>query len=510
MSTDENLLTDSPAQRTGILITTMFASSLPTVNITVVNVVLPQMRGDLSAGIEEISWVLTATLIAMAISMPTAGWISNRFGARQSALAMTLAFTLSTAMLGPASTLEEVILWRFCQGLFGGLIPSLSMMIVLNSYPQRQHSIALALWAGGIMIGPIVGPVLGGYLSEVHNWRLAFLFMVPWGIIAYVAQLAILPATPKQTNLKMDWFGFLTLAVALASAQLMLDRGNRLDWFDSREIVVWALVFGFAFYLFIVHSVTARQPFIDLRIFVDRNFLIGSAFMFVNGGLTFASLMLLPTLLGDLRDVPALTIGILLTPRSVGFIFGTYVLGRLVKIMDPRLMLMLGYVVNAWAFWYMSQFNLTVGTVEVYIAGMLLGLGEGIAWTPLVTITFSSLSQEIRGYGVAMFHSFRFFASGVGISVAVAILTRSMQTNRAELSEHLTPFNEIMRFPENGGLWSLDRLSGLATLENEMMRQAGMISYVNDFWMLMIAALLIMPFALLARPAWARPVKSRD
>lgn len=501
----ERLLAESPAQRTAILISTMFASSLPTVNITVVNVVLPQMRGDLSAGIEEISWVLTATLIAMAISMPTAGWITNRFGGRQSILVVTLAFTISTGMLGPATTLEEVILWRFCQGLFGGLIPSLSMVILLNSFPQQQHSRALALWAGGIMIGPVIGPVIGGYLSEIHNWRLAFLFMVPWGVIAYLTLLAFIPFTPKHANLRLDWIGFLTLAIALASAQLLLDRGNRLDWFDSQEIVVWTVISGFSIYLFVAHSVTTRQPFIDLRIFSDRNFLIGAAFMFVNGALTFASLMLLPTLLGDLRDVPAETIGILLTPRSLGFIFGTYVIGWVAKFVDPRLMLMLGYVVNAWAFWYMAQFNLTVGTTEVFIAGILLGLGEGIAWTPLVTITFSSLSQELRSYAVAMFHSARFFASGVGISLAVMVLMRSMQTNRAELNESLSHFSENSEFSGITVLWNLDHLGGLAALENELIRQATMISYVNDFWLFMIAALLVMPLALLAKPIWTRP-----
>ena len=497
MNGEEKLLTDSPVQRTAILISTMIASSMSTTNITVVNVVLPQMRGDLSAGIEEISWVLTATMIGMAISMPTAGWVGNRFGSRQSLLALTLAFTLSTAMLGPANSLEEVVLWRFCQGIFGGLLPSLSMVVVLSSFPQRQHSMALAFWAGGIMVGPIVGPVLGGYLSELHNWRLAFLFMVPWGIVSYLMLFAILPSTPKQANLRFDWFGFVALSVALVSAQLVLDRGNRLDWFESDEIIVWAILCGLAFYLFLAQSVTIRQPFIDLRIFVDRNFAIGSVFMFVNGALTFAPLMLLPTLLGDLRDVPAETIGVLLTPRSVGFIIGTYVLGRLIKIMDARLMLALGYAVQAWAFWYMSTFNLSVGTTQVYVAGTILGLGEGIMFTPLVTITFSSLAPEIRGYGVAVFHSIRFFASGVGISAAVALLARSMQTNRAELNEFLTPFNEVMRFPENAGLWSLSDLDGLATLEGELVRQATMISYINDFWILMIGTLLIIPLALL-------------
>jgi len=497
VSDEEQLLTDSPLRRTAILVTTVLASTLPTINITVVNAVLPQMRGDLSAGIEEISWVLTATLIAMAISMPTAGWVSNRFGSRQSVLAMTLAFTLTTAMLGFAGTIEEVVFWRFFQGFFGGLVPSISMVIMLNAYPKRQHSMAIAFWAGGIMIGPVIGPVIGGFLSEIYNWRLAFVFMVPWGLIAYLTLTAVLPATPKQANLRLDWFGFLTLATALASAQLLLDRGNRLDWFESNEIVTWGVLCGFSFYLYLVHSVTTRQPFIDLRVFGDRNFTIGCIFMFISGGITFAPLMLLPTLLGDLRDVPVETIGILLTPRSVGFVFGTYVLGRLIKVLDARLMLACGCAVQASAFWYMSTFNLTVGTTEVYIAGMILGLGEGISFTPLAAITFSTLSAQLRSYAVAVFHSCRFFASGVGISIAVALLTRSMQTNRAELNESLSSFNELMRFPENIGPWSLSTVDGLASLEFEMVRQAAMISYVNDFWILMIIALLIIPLVLL-------------
>ena len=207
MSDEEQLLTDSPLQRTAILVTTVLASTLPTINITVVNAVLPPMRGDLSAGIEEISWVLTATLIAMAISMPTAGWVSNRFGGRQSVLAMTLAFTLATAMLGFAGTIEEVVFWRFFQGFFGGLVPSISMVIMLNAYPKRQHSMAIAFWAGGIMIGPVIGPVIGGYLSEIYNWRLAFVFMVPWGVIAYLTLTAVLPHDSKtgKSETRLVW-----------------------------------------------------------------------------------------------------------------------------------------------------------------------------------------------------------------------------------------------------------------------------------------------------------------
>lgn len=493
----EELLTDSPVRRALILATTMMATSLMTTNITVVNVVLPQMQGDLSAGIEEVAWVVTAAIIAMAISMPMAGWVGNRFGGRQSVLAMTLMFTVSSAMLGPAGTLEEVIFWRFWQGAFGGLIPSLSMVLVLNAYPRRQHATALAIWAGGVMFGPIAGPTLGGYLSDLYSWRLAFLFMVPAGILTFAALAAVLPPTPKQPLNRLDWVGFLTLSVCFASVQLMFDRGNRLDWFESGEIILWAVLGCFSFYLFIVHSLTTRHPYIDLRIFTDRNFAIGCVFLCVSGALTFAPMTLLPTLLQRLRDVPLETIGLMLTPRGVGFLFGTYVLGALIRILDARLMLAVGVAGQALAFWYMAQFDLSVGPAEVYIGATLLGIAEGVMWTPLATITFSTLAAHLRGYGVAVFHSGRFFASGVGISITIAVLTRTTQANRAELNEHLTPFNEIWNRPEYDVAWNPDTLAGLARVNEELVRQATMIGYLNDFWMLMVAALLTIPLVVL-------------
>jgi DHA2 family multidrug resistance protein len=500
--TDETTtIVDSRLQRAFILISLTFSSALPTLNVTVGNAVLPQMRGDLSAGLEEISWVLTATMVCTAIAMPTAGWFGMRFSQRRALIVCIVAFTLASAMLGFADTLGEVVFWRACQGLFGGPISPLCIPVILSTYPKRDHGMAMALWAGGVMLSPIMGPPLGGYLTALYDWHLTFVFMVPLGILTYFLVVWAIPDSQKRADLRFDWMGFLALSTAVAATQIMLDRGTRLDWFESGEITIWALVAAGAFYVFLIHSLTTRQPFMDLRIFQDKNFSIGCTCLLVSGVLTFAPLMLLPTLLGDLRSVPVETIGLMLMPRGLGFVLGTFVLGRLIKVIDSRVMLALGFLIEAAAFWYMTTFDLTIGLFEVFIAGVVLGTGEAVMWTPVAAITFSTLAPHRHAYGSAIFQFGRFFASGMGISAAVIVLSRSTQSNHATLSEFISPFNETIRTQKYAAFWDISSVEGLARLDAELTRQAAMIGYINDFWLLMVLTLAVMPLILfLDRP----------
>lgn len=499
--TDSHTVTASPLRRILILVSLTFAAALPTLNVTVGNAVLPQMRGDLSAGLEEISWVLTATMVCTAIAMPTAGWFGMRFSQRRALIVCIVAFTLASTMLGFADTLEEVVLWRACQGLFGGPISPLCIPVLLSTYPKRDHGMAMALWAGGVMLAPIMGPPLGGYLTALYDWHLAFGFMVPLGVVTYFFVVGALPESQGRSELRFDWMGFLALSIAVAATQIMVDRGTRLDWFESNEITMWALVAAFAFYIFLVHNLTTRQPFVDFRIFRDKNFVIGSTCLLVSGILTFAPLMLLPTLLGELRGVPVETIGFMLMPRGIGFVFGTFVLGRLIRIIDPRMMLAIGFLIEAIAFWYMTTFDLTIGLPEMFVAGVVLGAGEAVMWTPVATITFSTLAPHLHAYGSAIFQFGRFFASGMGISTAVIILSRSTQSNHATLSEFISPFSKVLHFREYADLWDISSAEGLARIEGELTRQASMIGYLNDFWLLMVLTLAVMPLILfLDRP----------
>ena len=510
--TDESTTTvDSRLQQTFILLSLTFASALPTLNVTIGNAVLPQIRGDLSAGLEEISWVLTANLVATAIAMPTAGWFGMRFGQRRTLIGSVIGFTIASSMLGFVDSLEGVVFWRAVQGLFGGPIPPICMPILLRSFARSEHGWVMAVWSGGVMLAPILAPPLGGYLTELYNWRFAFLFMVPVGIVTYFLVFAAINESRRNLDLRLDWFGFLALSVSVGATQLLLDRGNRVDWFESPEIIVFAVVAGAGFYVFLVHCLTTRQPFVDLRIFLDRNYAVAFACWCVSGILTFAPLMLLPTLLGRLRDVPVETIGIMLMPRGVGFVIGAVIVARLIRVMDARVLLAFGLASQVPAFWYMSTFDLGVGLPEIFIAGSILGLGEAFTWTAVATIGFSTLTPGLQGYGAAIFQFGRFFLSSVGISLMVTVLARSTQVNHASLSQAISPFNETLRVTNQSGLWNIDVLQGLARLESELTRQATMIGYLNDFWLLTLLAAGVVPLVLLLkRPGRERTEAAED
>ncbi len=492
---------DSAFRRTVILFSVIVAGALQTLSATIANAVLPQMQGDLSAGLEEISWVLTATMVGTAIGMPAAGWLGMRFGRRRSLLVALGVFTFASAALGVATSLEEVVFWRAVQGLAGGPMLPLSMPILLDVYPKKSHGMVMGFWAGGSMMGAVLGPPAGGVLAEIYNWRLAFVCMVPAGLLALYAIALTVPRFQTRPNLRLDWLGFLALAACLASTQFMLDRGNRLDWFESREITTWGVVASAALYLFVARCSYARQPFIDLRVFRDKNFAICAVCMVVAGVTSFAALMLLPSLLGRLQNLPLETVSLMLTPRGVGFMIGIFVLGHLVKVMDERLMMALGFCLQGVAFWYMTTFDLTIGLYEVFIAGMWMGMGEAVIWIPLSVLAFSRLSPGLVDYGAAVIHSSRFFGGGIGISAGVTVLARSTQANRAELNEHLSPFRQSFDIAGSQGVWDLSNLQGLMQLDIELFRQASMIAYVNDFWALTIAALIVLPLILfLDRP----------
>ena len=491
---EQSMVIDSPFRRTFILISVTVAGALQTLNVTVANAVLPQMQGDLSAGLEEISWVLTAAMVGTAIGMPSAGWLGIRFGRRRSLLVSLAIFTFASGALGFATSLEEVVFWRAVQGLVGGPMLPLTMPILLEVYPRKHHGMVMGFWAGGSMLGAVLGPPVGGILADIYNWRLAFVFMVPAGVIAVYMIALTVPRFPRRPSLRLDWIGFISLATSLSSIQIMLDRGNRLDWFESRETTTWAVIAVIALYVFIARCTYARQPFIDLRIFLYKNYAICTFCMVIAGVTSFAGLMLLPSLLGRLQDIPLETVSLMLTPRGIGFMIGTFVLGHLIKVIDARAMMALGFAIQAAAAWYTTTFDLTVGLNEIFIAGMGLGMGEAVLWIPLAILAFAPLEPGLRDYASAVIHSSRFFGGGLGISAGVTILARSTQANRAELNEHLSPFNETLSVTASQGIWDPSSIQGLMRLDVEVFRQASMIAYVNDFWALALAAVVVLPF----------------
>ncbi|MBH64068.1 MAG: hypothetical protein CL569_16800 [Alphaproteobacteria bacterium] len=492
----------SAVERWIILSVLAFASGLAMLSLTIANAILPQMQGDLSAGFEEISWVVTATMTATAIAMSAAGWISSRLGQRRALIICGIGFTISCAMLGVADGLGEVIFWRACQGMFAGPIPPMSITVVLNIFPMREHGPATMGMTAGYALAPSMGPVMGAYLTDIYSWHVAFTFMALLGVILLLLIMAKIPAMDRRPGLRLDWFGLLTLAIALGAAQWTLDRGNHEDWFESPEILTSAIIVGFATYLFLAHSLTTRQPFVDLRIFLDKNYVIALIFWSVAGVLEFVPLVLMPTLLGRLQEMPVEIVGILLAPRGIGFMFGIIIFVSLVKFVSSKTLLMVGMSFHIPALWYLSTFDMTVGLEQFVYAGILLGIAESITFSGATTIGFSTLALDLRGYGSAIFFCGRFFMTSAGISIFVTLLSRSTQSNHASISEFVSPFNQALPLINKAVFWDTSSLSGLARLDGEITRQSVMIGYLNDFWILLVLSIAVMPLILLIdRPA---------
>jgi MFS transporter, DHA2 family, multidrug resistance protein len=485
---------DTALQRALVLLSVILATTLYATTLTIANVALPQMQGDLSASIDQIAWVLTFNIVATAIATPPTGWLAARLGRKRLLVGAVMGFTVSTLLCGLASSLPELILWRTCQGLFGAPLVPLSQAITLDTFPRRQHGTAMALWGVGVMLGPILGPTIGGYMTELYNWRWVFFVVVPFGIVAVLGCLAFVPDSTREPGRRLDWFGFIALSVAVAATQLVFDRGQRLDWFESGEIMLWAAIAVLGYYLFIAHSLTTAEPFLDMRMFRDRNFVVGLILMFVFGLLVFVPMVLIPTMLERLNGYPVLMIGLLLAPRGIGNMIALILCGRLVTWFDPRLILAGGFVAQGISTWMMAGFNLDTGIAQVFWAGLLQGFGVGMMFLPLSLITFETLPVALRTDGSAIFHLLRNIGSSIGISLAVTFLVRSTQRSRTELSEYASPFNEVL------GLhgFDLSSMSGLLAITREIDRQAAMIAYVNDFHIMTLLAFAALPLILLA------------
>jgi MFS transporter, DHA2 family, multidrug resistance protein len=477
-----------------ILLSVILATTLYATTLTIANVALPQMQGDLSASIDQIAWVLTFNIVATAIATPPTGWLAARLGRKRLLMWAVSGFTASTVLCGLASSLPELILWRTCQGLFGAPLVPLSQAITLDTFPREQHGTATAFWGMGVMLGPILGPTVGGYMTELYDWRWVFFVVAPFGVVALFGCLAFVPDGGRQPGRRLDWFGFIALSVAVAATQLVFDRGQRLDWFESTEIVLWAAIALLGFYLFTAHSLTAAQPFLDLHMFQDRNFVVGLLLMFVFGLLVFVPMVLIPTMLERLGGYPVLMIGLLLAPRGIGNLIAMPVCGQLVTRIDARLILAAGFIAQGLSTWLMSGFNLDTGAWEVFWAGLLQGFGVGMMFVPLTVITFATLPAKFRTDGSAIFHLLRNIGSSIGISLAVTYLVRSTQHNHAELAELASPFNEMLSY----GGWDLSSLAGLLAINGEINRQAAMIAYVNDFHIMTLLAFAALPLILLA------------
>lgn len=484
--------------RAMILATTMLATTLYATTMTIANVALPQMQGALSATADQIAWVVTFNIVATAIATPPTGWLAARLGRRRLMLLSIGGFTAASIMCGIATSLQEVVLYRVLQGLFGAPLVPLSQAITLDTYPREAHGRVTAIWGMGVILGPILGPTVGGYMTEMFNWRWVFFIIVPFGVLALVGTLAFIHDVVKPKAARLDWTGFIALSAALAALQLMLDRGGRLDWFESPEIVIEACIAVLGFYVFVVHSLTARNPFLDPRVLLDRNFTVGILLVTLFGILNFTPMVLIPPMLKTLAGYPDDLIGLLLAARGMGTMAGN-VLAMFLTRADPRWSLALGLLCQGAAGWGMTRFDVNVGVTEIVTTSLVQGFGVGIMWVPLTVVTFATLPQERRTEGTAIFHLLRNIGSSISISVGVSVMLHSAKVNYATMAESVSGLAPTLRLPGTLGAWSLDSPGGLAALSAEMARQAALIGYTNAFLLFAVAAFIGIPVLLLVQ-----------
>ena len=473
----------------------MLATVMQVLDMTIANVALPHMQGNLSATQEQIAWVLTSYIVAAAIMTPPTGYLAARFGRKRLFAGIVIGFTLSSMLCGAATSLYELVGFRFLQGMFGaGLVP-LSQATLLDTYPRERHGSAMALWGIGVMVGPILGPTLGGYLTEYYSWRWIFYINVPFGLMALAGILAFLPESSREGGRPFDVFGFALLSISIGAMQLMLDRGQSQDWFDAAEIMMEAAAAGLFLYLFLVHMFTARHPFLEPGLFKDRNFAVGLLIMFTISIILLSTMTLLPPFLQNLMGYPVITTGFVLAPRGVGTMTAMFLVGALSTRLDGRLMVLAGLGLTSLSLWQMSGFNLDVSTWTIIYTGIIQGFGLGLVFVPLSTITFSTLAPHYRNEGTAMFSLMRNLGSSIGVSIMVTLLARMTQANHSILAAHLTPFNQAL----SSGNWRIDSVQSLAALNGEVTRQAAAIAYLDDFRLMMIIMLLVIPLLVLLR-----------
>ncbi|TAL04497.1 MAG: DHA2 family efflux MFS transporter permease subunit [Rhodospirillaceae bacterium] len=473
----------------------MLAAIMQALDATIANVALPHMQGSMSAAQDQIMWVLTSYMVMAGICTPLTGYIVRRYGRKRLFLFSVVSFTITSMFCGAAQSLGQIVVFRILQGASGAFVVPLSQTIIMDIYPKEKHAPAIAAWSMGTLIAPIMGPTLGGYLTEILSWRWAFYINLPFGILSTIGVVMFLSESKRDPNAKFDLFGFALLGTAIGALQMMLDRGTTLDWFSSGEIIIEGLLAVLAFYIFVAHMFTATQPFLSRTAFKNVNYVIGLSTGFVVILVIFGTASMIPSMLQNLMGYPVLTTGMLLMPRGVGNFLSVALAGHLVRSVDARLLILFGLAMMATMLWQMSEFTLEVSDQEIMVNGLLQGLGMGFIFLPLTIVTFATLAPQFRTEGTSMYSLMRNLGVSIGVSVDSTFLARNTQVNHSELMAHITPFNRVLQ-----ALLPTVATKGAQSavaLEGEITRQAGMIAY-NDLFRLAtylaIGAALIVPF----------------
>jgi len=485
-----------------LTIALMTAVIMQVLDSTIANVALPHMQASLGATQDSINWILTSYIVASTIAIPLSGWLSDRWGVRGLFLLSVFLFVAASVLCGIATSLPMMVAMRILQGIGGAFLGPLGQAIMLDINRPSEHGRAMSLYGMGVMIGPITGPVLGGWLTENFDWRWVFFINLPIGILCFIALWFLMPRV-RNAPRHFDLPGWALIALALGALQLMLDRGEHVDWFNSTETWLEAGVALAAAWMFVTHMLTAKAPIFARRVVADRNLMVGCLFMFMLGVVQMSGMALIPSLLQTLLGYPVLDTGILLATRGVGVMLSMAIAGMILHLLEPRLLLAAGFLIIDVSLWMMTDFSLEMDRWPVLISGIVQGLGIGFIFVPLNVLSFATLPARFRTDGAGLFTLFRNTGASIGIAVATLMLARNIQVSHADLAAHVTPYN----FSVDPTLLSAAGTAGqsiAAMIDAEVNRQAAMIAYLDDFYLMMLASLATLPMLLIVRRSTQR------
>src|ERR1700681_4877092 len=484
-------------RRTMVTICAMTATIMQALDTTIANVALPYMQGSLSASQDQINWVLTSYIVAAAIMTAPVGWIANRFGRKRIFILCSAGFTVASVMCGLAQDINQMVLFRLLQGVFGAALVPLSQAVMLDSYALHERAKAMSIWGMGVMMGPIMGPSLGAWLTETYSWHWVFFVNLPFGVFTVLGLIVFMDETKKNFELRFDWFGFAALAVGIGSLQIALDRGEQLGWLESNEIIGEFIVSAVGFYYFFAHSLTTAKPFIQFAIFKDRNFLGGCVFMAVMGLVLFSTMAVSSPFLQNVIGYPIITAGLLLATRGCGTFVAMMLVGRLMRYIEARTLIISGLSLTCLSLFYMTGWTDQTGVEEIVTLSIIQGFGFGLVFVPLSTVAFLTLPNHLRTDGTSMLTLLRNVASSIGISIVIAQLTEGGRRVYAVLNENVTPFNHAMQMPDVHRLIDMSTDTGRAMADVMIGLQAQIIAFSQDYQLVMMFILGSIPLAIM-------------
>ena len=484
-------------RRNMVTICAMTATIMQALDTTIANVALPYMQGTLSASQDQINWVLTSYIVAAAIMTAPVGWIANRFGRKRIFILCSAGFTVASVLCGLAQDINQMVLFRLLQGVFGAALVPLSQAVMLDSYTLQERAKAMSIWGMGVMMGPIMGPSLGAWLTETYSWHWVFFVNLPFGAITVLGLVIFMDETKKNLTLRFDWFGFTALAVAIGSLQLALDRGEQLGWLESNEIIAEFIISAVGFYYFFAHSLTTQNAFIQFALFKDRNFITGCIFMAVMGLVLYSTMALASPYLQNVIGYPIITAGVLLASRGCGTFVAMMMVGRLMRYIEARTLIISGLLLTATSLFYMTGWTDQTGSSEIVSWSILQGFGFGLVFVPLSTVSFLTLPSHLRTDGTSMLTLMRNVASSIGISLVIAQLTQGSRRIHAILVEHVNPFNHAMQMPDVSGMINMGTDTGRAMADAMVNVQAQIIAFSQDYQMVMLFILCTVPLAIM-------------